>query len=128
MLLLSLRRTSPFGAAAALLRALFRLLYFVILTVYPEAEGVYSPRGRFLVRGGKRATRCRHPGDPAEGIPSAASRVGCGADQWNVLPASIPPSTMNSEPVQYADSSDARNSTRLATSSGLPMRAIGSPL
>ncbi len=112
MLPLSLRGTSPLGAASALLRALFGLLYFVILTVYPEAEGVYSPRGRFLVRGGKRATHgLGNPGDPAERVPSAASRVGYGADQWNVLPASIPPSTMNSEPVQYADSSDARNST-----------------
>ncbi|MBR8226279.1 hypothetical protein KDW50_32435 [Burkholderia ambifaria] len=27
------------------------LLYFVLLTVYPEAEGVYGPRGRFLVGG-----------------------------------------------------------------------------
>ncbi|UEP24693.1 hypothetical protein [Burkholderia ambifaria] len=57
MLLLSLRRTSLLGAACVLLRALFGLLYFVLLTVYPEVEGVYSPRGRFLVRGGKEVAR-----------------------------------------------------------------------
>ncbi|MCY1405451.1 hypothetical protein D9M71_206900 [compost metagenome] len=43
----------------------------------------------------------------------------------NVVPASRPPSTMNSDPVQYVDSSDARNNTRLATSSGRPIRGIG---
>ncbi len=81
MLFLSLRRTSPFGAACLPLPAFVGLVYFVILMVYSEAEGVYSPRGRFLVRGGKQATRCRHPGDPAERVPSTASHVGCGADQ-----------------------------------------------
>ncbi|WP_175702652.1 hypothetical protein [Burkholderia ambifaria] len=58
MLLLSLRRTSPLGAAGVLLLALFGLLYFVLLTVYPEAQGVYSPsRGRFVVRGGTEMAR-----------------------------------------------------------------------
>ncbi len=112
MLPLSLRRTSPLGAACLPLPAFVGLVYFVILMVYSEAEAVYGPRGGFLVRGGKLVARgVGTPGDPAERVLSAASRVGCGADQWNVLPASIPPSTMNSEPVQYADSSDARNST-----------------
>lgn len=33
------------------------MLYFVLLSAYPEADGVYGPRGRFVVRGGKRAAR-----------------------------------------------------------------------
>ncbi|EDT03082.1 cytosine/purine, uracil, thiamine, allantoin transporter [Burkholderia ambifaria IOP40-10] len=37
------------------LLAVGALLYFVLLTMYPEAECVYGPRGRFRVLGGKRA-------------------------------------------------------------------------
>jgi purine-cytosine permease-like protein len=33
------------------------LLYFVLLTLHPEAEGVYGPNGRFLVRGRRQAAR-----------------------------------------------------------------------
>ncbi|MGY6240783.1 hypothetical protein [Burkholderia ambifaria] len=57
MLPLSLRRTSPLGAACVLLPAFVGLLYFVVLMVYPDAEGVYGLRGGFLVRGGKQAAR-----------------------------------------------------------------------
>ena len=40
---------------------------------------------------------------------------------------SHPPSITNSLPVEYDDSSDVRNSTRRATSSGSPIRGMGSP-
>ena len=33
------------------------LLYFVLLTLYPEPDGVYGPHGRRFVRGGGRAAR-----------------------------------------------------------------------
>ena len=40
-------------------------------------------------------------------------------------PAKMPPSMMNSAPVTYADSSDARKTTMEATSSGVPKRPSG---
>ncbi|ABI89682.1 hypothetical protein CH72_4162 [Burkholderia ambifaria AMMD] len=57
MLPLSLRRTSPLGAAGVLLPAFVGLVYFVILMVYSEAEAVYGPRGGFVVRRGKQVAR-----------------------------------------------------------------------
>lgn len=33
------------------------MLYLVLLTLYPEPDGVYGPHGRRFVRGGKRAAR-----------------------------------------------------------------------
>src|SRR6478735_941382 len=53
--------------------------------------------------------------------PQPASPRGIGMS----APAIDPPSTTSSWPVQYADSSDARNSTASASSSGVPTRRIG---
>ena len=47
------------------------------------------------------------------------------ADYPWVFPASTPPSTMKSAPVQYDDLADARNATISATSSARAMRPIG---
>ncbi len=39
------------------------MLYFALLTLYPEPDGVYGPHGRRFVRGGKR--KAREVGAPA---------------------------------------------------------------
>src|SRR6266516_59694 len=86
----------------------------------PDA-GAAAGDDRDLPAEPSRHVRSLHPVHP----PSSSARWRPRASMPSVAPRVSPPSTITSSPVMYAASSDARNSTTFAMSSGVPYRPAG---